>query len=72
MEHISATMRYAGKKLALCDHFCAKRMRNTQFFHWFALLDKRFIKTMCITCALREAWGYAYKSNKHYKKWIAG
>ena len=33
-------------------------------------LDKEFIKEMCEVCALREAWGYNYKQNKHYKKWI--
>ena len=69
MENISYKMRYAGKKIAMCDHFCNKRMRNTQFFHWFSFFGGEHIKTMCITCALRESWGYSYKQNKHYKKW---
>ena len=70
MKNISHNMRYAGEKTAICDHYCAKLMRKTKFYHWFGVLDDRFIKTMCITCALREAWGYNYKTNKHYKKWL--
>ena len=65
-------MRYAGKKVAKCDHFCDKKVRNTKFYHWFTHLDGAFIKTMCISCALREAWGYNYKQQKGYKKWVSG
>ena len=72
MKNLSVNMRYAGKKIAQCDHYCHKRMRNTKFFHWFSYLDNKFIKTMCIFCAFRELWGYNYKQRKHYKKWIAG
>ncbi len=25
---------------------------------------------MCEKCALREAWGYNYKQNPKYKKWL--
>ena len=72
MKNLSVNMRYAGKKTDLCDHYCRKQVRNTEFFHWFSYLEGRLIKTMCMSCALRELWGYNYKSNKHYKKWIAG
>ena len=70
MNNINNTMRYAGKKLAICDHFCRKKPKNTEFYHWFSFLENVFIKTMCEKCALREAWGYNYKQTKNYKKWI--
>ena len=63
-------MRYAGKKLAICNHFCKKKPRQTEFFDWFTILGGKFIKTMCMSCALREMWGYSYKQAKGYKKWI--
>ncbi len=65
-------MIYAGKKTAICNHYCQKRARKTEFFDWFSSLGGEFIKTICITCAFREIWGYNYKSNKHFKKWVAG
>ena len=70
MRNLGINMRYAGKKTAICDHFCPKRVRKTQFFYWSTYLGGEFIKTMCITCALREMWGYNYKQSKHYKKWV--
>ena len=70
MNNINNTMRYAGKKLATCDHFCNKKSYNTKFYHWFSYFEMEFIKEMCEKCALREAWGYNYKQTKHYKKWI--
>ena len=70
MKNISHNIKYAGKKIALCYHYCQKKVRNTEFFHWFTHIEGKLIKTMCISCALREAWGYNYKSNKHYKKLI--
>ena len=30
----------------------------------------KFMKAMCEKCALREIWGYNYKQQKGYKKWI--
>ena len=69
MKNLSSNMRYAVKKTAICDHFCNKRVRNSEFFHWFNYFSDELIKTMCITCALRETWGYNYKQNKNYKKW---
>ncbi len=63
-------MRYAGKMVAVCDHYCDHKPHNTNFYHWFTYLDGEFIKTMCEKCALREAWGYKYKQTKNYKKWI--
>ena len=65
-------MKYAGKQIAICDHFCNKQARNAKFYHWFTYLDAEFIKTMCETCALRETWGYNYKQQKGYKRWVAG
>ena len=70
MKNISYNMKYAGKKTALCDHYCKKKVRNTGFFHWFTSLEGKLIKTMCMACALREIWGYNYKQNKNYKRWI--
>ena len=70
MKNISYNMLYVGKKLDICNHYCNKRAKKTDFFDWFTALDNKFIKTMCIACALREAWGYSYKQNKHYKKWV--
>ena len=70
MKHISTNMRYAGKRVEVCDHFCRKKVRNTKFYHWFTFLDNKFIKTMCEKCALREAWGYNYKQTKYYRKWV--
>ena len=67
---IKHNMKYAGKQTAICDHFCNKKVRNAKFYHWFANADGKFIKEMCEKCALREAWGYNYTSNKHYKTWI--
>ena len=67
---ISAYMQCIGKRLEKCDHFCDNKPKNTIFYRWISFLDKEFIKDMCQTCALREAWGYNYKQNKHYKKWI--
>ena len=72
MKNISGKMRYAGKKIAICDHFCNKKPRQADFFNWFSHSTDELIKTMCVSCALREVWGYNYKQNKHFKKWIAG
>ena len=70
MKNIGYNIKYVGKKLAICNHFCKNKPRNTKFYHWFTHIDGEFIKEMCEKCALREAWGYNYKSNKHYKQWI--
>jgi len=72
MKNISHNIKYAGKKTDICNHFCKNKPCNTKFYHWFTTIDGEFIKTMCEKCALREAWGYNYKSNKHYKKWVSG
>ena len=69
MKNLSINMRYAGKKLAICNHYCNKRARKTDFFDWFTYLDNKFIKTMCMACAFREVWGYNYKQTKHFKRW---
>ena len=70
MKNISHNIKYVGKKLAVCDHFCNKRVRNTKFYDWHDYFDASFIKTMCEICALRETWGYNYKQQHGYKKWI--
>ena len=66
---IAINMKLVWKKLAVCDHFCNNKPRNAKFYHWFSLLTKDFIREMCETCALREAWGYNYKQSRRYKKW---
>ena len=67
---ISHNMLYVGKKIGICDHFCNKKARNTKFYRWLTYLEKEFIKEMCENCALRETWGYNYKQQKKYKRWI--
>ena len=69
-KNIADNMECIGKKLQICNHFCYNKPRNTVFYRWSSYLDREFIKDMCQTCALREVWGYNYKQNKHYKKWI--
>ena len=66
---ISINMKHAGKREAICDHYCKKQVRNTEFYHWYSFLDTKYLKTMCVKCALRETWGYNYKSSTKYKKW---
>ena len=67
---IANNMKFGDYCLAICNHYCHKRTVKTDFFDWLTYFDGKFIKTMCVSCALREAWGYSYKQNKHYKKWI--
>ena len=67
---ISSTMKYVGRKIATCGHYCEKKPRNTDFYSWYSYLDGKFIRLMCEKCALREAWGYNYKQTKNYKNWI--
>lgn len=63
-------MKFVGKKLAVCDHFCKSKPRNTNFYAWYTFFDREFIKEMCQNCALREVWGGKYKQGKNYKKWL--
>ena len=70
MKDISNSMKFSGKKLMICNHFCNNKPRNTKFYRWFSYLDNKFIKEICEKCALRESWGYNYKQTKHYKRWI--
>ncbi len=62
-------MRYAGKKIGICDHYCNKNPYQGHYFSWYSYLGNKFIKTMCLKCALREVWGYNYKQVTKYKKW---
>ena len=70
MKDISNSMKFSGKKLMICNHFCNNKPRNTKFYRWLTYLEKEFIKEMCENCALRETWGYNYKQQKKYKRWI--
>ena len=45
-------------------------MKKCNFYDWFTYLDSKFIKRMCEKCALREKWGYNYKQQKGYKRWV--
>ena len=72
MKDISNNMRYAGNKLAICNHYCNAKPYKTKFYKWFTYLGMKFIKEMCEKCALREVWGYNYKQTKNYKNWIEG
>tara|TARA_R100001594_G_scaffold148865_1_gene205136 strand:+ start:3471 stop:3677 length:207 start_codon:yes stop_codon:yes gene_type:complete len=65
-------MKYVGKKIGICDHFCNKKTKKTDFYKWFSYLDNEFIKEMCESCALREKWGYNYKQTKGFKSWAFG
>ncbi len=67
---ITSYMKFVGKKMCVCNHFCNNKVRNTKFYHWFTFLTNEFIKEMCETCALREIWGYNYKQSKGYKRWV--
>jgi len=67
---ITPYMRYTGKGEGVCDHYCKKRVRNTEWYNWYSLIEEmKFIKRMCRTCALREMWGANYASTKGYKRW---
>ena len=66
---ISPRMRYDGKRSDTCNHFCKNQPYNGHYFKWFTYIDNKYIRTMCMKCALRETWGYNYKQQKNYKKW---
>ena len=70
MKNINNRMVFVGKKIAVCNHFCKNKPRNTNFYAWYSFFDKELIKEMCQTCALRESWGGNYKQTTNYKKWI--
>ena len=70
MKDLSRNMKFVGKILAICDHFCKKKPRNTNFYAWYTFFDREFLKEMCQTCAFREVWGSNYKQGKNYKKWL--
>ena len=70
MKDISNNMKYVGRRVAVCNHFCNNKPYNGRFYDWYSFFENKLLKTMCEKCALREVWGYNYKQNKHYKKWI--
>ena len=67
---IDVNMKFVGYRESLCNHFCKSVPRKCKFYAWYTYLDREFIKQMCESCALREKWGYNYKSAKGYKKWV--
>ena len=67
---IAVNMKFAGEMLAICNHFCKNTPHKCKFYHWHSYLEGEFIKTMCQKCALREIWGYNYKSTKGYRRWL--
>ena len=68
MKNISNRMIFAGNKIDRCDHYCKNKVKKCNFYDWYSYLDHKFIKRMCEKCALRERWGYRYKSQKGYKR----
>ena len=69
---LSFNMRYSGKKVAICDHFCHTKPKNTDFYKWYTYFGSEYIKEMCEKCAFRETWGYNYKQQKGFKRWVSG
>ena len=67
---ISPHMKFIGKKIAVCQHYCKDKARNANFYSWHTYFNNTFIREMCEHCALRETWGYNYKQTKGYKRWI--
>ena len=68
---IAVNMIYGDYCIAICNHYCDNKPKKGNFYDWFTYLDHKFIKRMCQQCALRERWGYNYKSQRGYKKWIS-
>jgi len=71
VKDISFSIKYKNYTTSICNHYCNNKTKKCNFYDWFTYLDNKFIKSMCETCALREAWGYNYKQKKGYKLWSA-
>ena len=69
VKDIASNIKYGDYTIAICDHYCKKKMKKCNFYDWFTYLDGKFIKRMCENCALREKCGYNYKQTKGYKQW---
>ena len=70
-KNISPRMKLVGRIEARCNHYCKNEARKMKFYDWYSYLDNEFIKRMCRKCALRETWGYNYKSSRNFKSWLA-
>ena len=71
VKDIARNIRWSEYGVGKCDHYCKNVNKKCNFYDWFSFLDNQFIKKMCESCALREIWGYNYKSTKGYKKWVS-
>ena len=67
---IANNIKHFDYMLGVCNHYCRNKPKRTNFYDWFGYLDGRFIKRMCEKCALRERWGYNFKQQKGYKRWV--
>ena len=70
IKDIATNMKWADYGLGICNHYCNKKPKKCNFYSWYSYLDRKFIKRMCEKCAFREVWGYNYKQQKGYKRWI--
>lgn len=66
-------MVYAGRLTTKCK-LCGTGKENAPFYQWISILrdeDGNFpeIGIICQRCAIREAFGTQYKTNKRYIKW---
>ena len=70
VKDIKSNIKFADYMVAVCNHYCKNQPRKVNFYDWFTYLEGKFIKRMCEMRALRERWGYNYKSVKAYKRWV--
>ena len=70
VKNIASNIKHVDYMVGVCNHYCRNEPRKANFYDWFGYLDGRFIKRMCEKCALRERWGYRYKQQKGYKRWV--
>ena len=70
VKNIANNIKHVDYMVGICNHYCRNQPRKANFYDWFGYLDGRFIKRMCEKCALRERWGYNYKQQKAYKRWV--
>ena len=68
---IAHNLTFSDYNYGVCNHYCSNKHKKCNFYNWYTYLEGKFIKKICESCALRETWGYNYKSTKGYKKWIS-
>jgi hypothetical protein len=51
-----------------CD-CCGSHKTRAPFYDWKSFLDKEHIGVICQKCAIKEAFGGKYKTNKKYIVW---